>query len=70
MLVCPGTGIDTDLFVRGTPLNVKFDAGCEAVRREVMENGWEHHYALMYGDRVDELTALCRNLNIEMHLVK
>ena len=70
MLVCPGTGIDTGLFVRGTPLNVKFDAGCEAVRREVMENGWEHHYALMYGDRVDELTALCRNMNIEMHLVK
>ena len=70
MLVCPGTGIDTDLFVRGTPLNVKFDAGCEAIRREVMENGWEHHYALMYGDRVDELTAFCRNMNIEMHLVK
>ena len=70
MLVCPGTGIDTDLFVRGNPLNVKFDAGCEAVRREVMENGWEHHYALMYGDRTEELTAFCRNLNIEMHLVK
>ncbi|MCQ2392560.1 MAG: hypothetical protein MJ240_14195, partial [Kiritimatiellae bacterium] len=70
MLVCPGEGIDTDLFVRGTPLNVKFDAGCEAVRREVMENGWEHHYALMYGDRTEELTAFCRNMNIEMHLVK
>ena len=69
-IVGPGTGIDTDLFVRGTPLNVKFDAGCEAIRREVMENGWEHHYALMYGDRVDELTAFCRNMNIEMHLVK
>ena len=70
MLVCPGEGIDTDLFVRGTPLNVRFDAGCEAVRREVMENGWEHHYALIYGDRVEELTAFCRNMNIEMHLVK
>ena len=69
MLVCPATGVDTDLFVRGTPLNIKFDAGCEAVRREIMEDGWEHHYVLMYGDRVDELTALCRNLNIEMHLV-
>jgi len=31
---------------------------------------WEHHYALMYGDRVEELTAFCRNMNIEMHLVK
>ena len=70
MLVCTGTGLDTDLFVRGTPLDIRFDAGCEAVRREVMENGWEHHYALMYGDRTEELTALCRNLNIEMHLVR
>lgn len=70
MLVCTGTGLDTDLFVRGTPLKIKFDAGCEAVRREVMENGWEHHYALMYGDRSEELATLCRNLNIELHLVK
>jgi L-fucose isomerase-like protein len=70
MLVCPATGVDTDLFVRGTPLNVKFDAGCQAVRDEVMENGWEHHYVLMYGDRTEELRALCRNMGIEMHLVK
>ena len=70
MLVCTGTGLDTDLFVRGNPLKIKFDAGCDAVRKEVIENGWEHHYALMYGDRVDELTALCRNMDIEMHLVK
>ena len=70
MLVCTGTGLDTDLFVRGNPLKIKFDAGCEAIRKEVIENGWEHHYALMYGDHADELAALCRNLNIEMHLVK
>ena len=42
----------------------------EAVRREVIENGWEHHYALMYGDHADELAALCRNMDIELHLVK
>ena len=24
----------------------------------------------MLGDRVEELTAFCRNLNIEMHLVR
>ena len=70
MLVCTGTGLDTDLFVRGNPLKIKFDAGCEAVREEVIENGWEHHYALMYGDHVDELKALCRNLDIELHLVR
>jgi len=70
MLVCTGTGLDTDLFVRGNPLKIKFDAGCEAVMNEVIENGWEHHYALMYGDHVQELKDLCRNMNIELHLVK
>ena len=70
MLVCTGTGLDTDLFVRGNPLKVKFDAGCEAIMKEVIENGWEHHYALMYGDHADELADLCRNMNIELHLVK
>ncbi len=43
MLVCTGDGLATDLFVRGNPLKIKFDAGCDAVRREVIENGWEHH---------------------------
>jgi L-fucose isomerase-like protein len=70
MLVCTGEGLDTDLFVRGNPLKVKFDAGCDAVRKEVIENGWEHHYALMYGDHADELADLCRNMGIELHLVK
>ena len=70
MLACTGTGLDTDLFVRGTPLKIKFDAGCDAVRKEVIENGWEHHYALMYGDRTDELTAFCRNMDIDLTLVK
>ena len=70
MLVCTGDGLDTDLFVRGNPLKIKFDAGCDAVRKEVIENGWEHHYALMYGDQAQALSDLCRNMNIEFHLVK
>ena len=69
MLVCTGDGLDTDLFVRGNPLRIRFDAGCEAVRREVIENGWEHHYALMYGDVVPQLRDLCRNLGIELTVV-
>ena len=70
MLVCPGDGLDTDLFVRGNPLKVKFDAGCDAIRKEIIDNGWEHHYVLMYGDRTDELTALCRNMGIETHVMR
>ncbi len=70
MLVATGEGLDTDMFVRGTPLKIKFDAGCDALRKEVITNGWEHHYALMYGDQADALADLCRNMGIEMTLVK
>ncbi len=70
MLIATGTGLDTDLFVRGNPLKIKFDAGCDAIRNEVINNGWEHHYALMYGDQADALADLCRNMDIETRIIK
>ena len=70
MLVCTADGLDTDLFVRGNPLKIRFDAGCDTVRKELIENGWEHHFVLIYGDHADELSAFCRNMDIEFHLVK
>lgn len=70
MLIATGDGLDTDLFVRGNPLKIKFDAGCDAVRKEVINNGWEHHYALMYGDQSEALLALCRNMDIQPTMIK
>ena len=70
MLIAMGTGLDTDLFVRGNPLKIKFDAGCEALQKEVIYNGWEHHYALMYGDQAEALADLCRNMDIEATILK
>lgn len=70
MLVCTADGLETDLFVRGNPLKIRFDAGCDTVRKELIENGWEHHFVLIYGDHADELSAFCRNMDIEFHLVK
>ena len=70
MLIATGDGLDTDLFVRGNPLKIKFDAGCDAVRNEVIYNGWEHHYALMYGDQAEALLDLCRNMNIEATVIR
>lgn len=70
MLIAVGTGLDTDLFVRGNPLKIKFDAGCEALQKEVIYNGWEHHYALMYGDQAEALADLCRNMDIEATILK
>lgn len=70
MLIATGEGLDTDLFVRGNPLKIRFDAGCEKLREIVIAQGWEHHYALCYGDLADELLALCRCLDIEAVLVR
>lgn len=70
MLIAPGTAIDTDLHVRGNPLKIKFDAGCEKLRNVVINQGFEHHYAMGYGDMSDELLNVCKLMNIEPLVVK
>ncbi|MBR2373909.1 MAG: hypothetical protein IKA87_06725 [Lentisphaeria bacterium] len=70
MLIATGEAIDTDLFVRGNPLKIKFDAGCDKLRETVIGQGWEHHYALCYGDLLPELLDLCRCMDIEAVVVK
>jgi len=70
LLIATGEGVDTELFVRGNPLKVKFDAGCDALRKELLNNGWEHHFSMGYGDMTEELLALARALNIEVTLIQ
>lgn len=65
MLIAAGDGLDTGLFVRGNPLKIKFDAGCDKLRETIINQGFEHHYALAYGDLTADLLALCRVLDIE-----
>lgn len=70
MLIATGEALDTELFVRGNPLRIRFDAGCDALREVVIGQGWEHHYALGYGDIAAELLDFCRILDIEPVLVR
>ena len=70
MLIATGEGLDTDLFVRGNPLKIRFDADCDKLRDVVISQGWEHHYALCYGDLVPELLDLCRCMDIEPTVVQ
>ncbi len=70
MLIATGEGLDTDLFVRGNPLKIRFDAGCQKLREVVINQGWEHHYSLAYGDLVPELLDICRILDIEPVVVQ
>jgi len=65
MLIATGDGIDTDLCVRGNPLKIRFDAGCDKLREVVIGQGFEHHFSLAYGDISRELQHFCKLMNIE-----
>ena len=45
-------------------------AGADKLREVVISQGWEHHYALCYGDIVQELLDICRILDIEPVVVQ
>ena len=70
MLIAPGDGIETEQELRGNPLRIRFDAGCDRLRETVIELGFEHHYSLIHGDITAELTHFCKILDIEPVVVK
>ncbi len=70
MFIATGTGLDTDMFVRGNPLKVKFDAGNKKIHDVAIYEGFEHHFSLAYGDLTEELLDFCRIMDIEPVVVK
>lgn len=70
MLLFTGTAVETDLFVRGNPLKIQFDVGSKALSDELLHNGWEHHFSIVYGDATEEILALCRALDIPVTHLK
>ncbi len=70
MLIAKGTALDTEPFIRGNPLNVKFDASVEKLVGTIMTEGFKHHYSIIHADIESELVELCRWLGITPVLVK
>ena len=64
MLIAKGTALDTEPFIRGNPLNVKFDCPVNRLIGTIMKDGFKHHYSLVHADIEKELLELCRWLNI------
>ena len=65
MLIAPGTAIDTEPFIRGNPLTVKFDDSVPKLINTIMKKGFEHHYAVIHADVKEELLQFCEWMNIE-----
>lgn len=70
MLIAKGEALDTEPFIRGNPLNVKFDGAVEKLVGTIMTEGFKHHYAIVHADVEQELTELCRWLGITPVCIK
>ncbi|HNX34560.1 MAG TPA: L-fucose/L-arabinose isomerase family protein [Kiritimatiellia bacterium] len=70
MLIAKGTALDTEPFIRGNPLNVKFDGAVEKLVGTIMTEGFKHHYSIIHADVEVELIELCRWLDITPVVVK
>lgn len=70
MLIAKGTALDTEPFIRGNPLNVRFDCPVESLINTIMTEGFKHHYSIVHADIEHELIELCRWLEIKPVIVK
>lgn len=65
MLIAPGTAVDTEPFIRGNPLTIRFDDSVPKLIDTILKKGFEHHYAVIHADVKKELLLLCEWMNIE-----
>jgi hypothetical protein len=70
MLIAKGTALDTEPFIRGNPLNVRFDCTAERLVNTIMTEGFKHHYSIIHADIENDLLELCRWLDIKPVVVE
>ena len=61
-----GEALDRPKQFLGTSVVVKTDANAEQIVHQTVEEGWEPHYAVIYGDTADELEILAHMLDMEI----
>jgi L-fucose isomerase-like protein len=66
MLATTATALETEMEVRGTLSRVRFDNDGAAFLDEILNNGWEHHLVMAYGEIVPELEMLARAMQVPL----
>ncbi|NNK79347.1 MAG: hypothetical protein HKP40_11625 [Litoreibacter sp.] len=64
IIIATGEILARDMAFTGTSGVVRFDHGAEAVLRDIMDSGLEHHMALAYGDHAERLRAIGAGLDL------
>lgn len=65
LLCISGEGVDTEQFIKGTPLKVRFEIPAGRLAKAIVDNGFEHHYVLCHGDIRKELELFAKALGLE-----
>ncbi|WP_152655214.1 L-fucose/L-arabinose isomerase family protein [Oceanobacillus sp. CFH 90083] len=65
LLIMSGEALDTPQRFHGTSVEVELKTNVTDTLYDLMDEGFEPHYALVYADITDELVELGRQLNIE-----
>ncbi|MBQ7063375.1 MAG: fucose isomerase [Firmicutes bacterium] len=65
-LIASGKALDKAKQFLGTSVSVQTDADAASIVRRTVEEGWEPHYAVLYGDAADSLEILGHMLHIEV----
>lgn len=58
--------VPTEPAIRGTIAEARFDGSGSGFLAEMLENGWEHHLVMAYGDLREDLALLARVLGIPL----
>jgi L-fucose isomerase-like protein len=66
VVIATGDVVDAPMAFTGTSGTVRFDRGADAVCRDVMASGLEHHMALAYGDHAEALRGVAAELGIDV----
>lgn len=64
--IASGEALDKPKQFLGTSVVVKTDKKAEDIIYRTVENGWEPHYVVIYGDVADELEVLAHMLDMEV----
>ena len=66
LFMAAGTALETEQLLRGTPLQIKFDEKVSDLIETIIDEGVEHHYALIHGDVTAELKLFAKWMGIQI----
>jgi len=66
LFLAGGQAVETGRLIKGNPVKIKFDAPLKDITDTIIENGFEHHYSLVYADIGKELLNICKWLDVKM----